>query len=546
MTMMMMHEQQSSEDERSLKRSLDDMSSESLSSSAEDILPSKPHKKSKHCRASKAKWTPEEDDILTRAVLMSGEGNWKKIAQSLHDRSHLQCLHRWQKVLNPALVKGPWKEEEDTKLSELVEKYGPKDWSTIAGHIPGRIGKQCRERWFNHLSPDVRKTNWTPEEDSIIIDAHSKYGNKWTNISKLLDGRPANAIKNHWNSTLLKRIQDMNGEPTVRRDRNRSKRASPSSMGNMMMRATEYDFRTQGLLHNSGNFSQQHFEESSDSSPHNHYMHALSPVSSPENYHHQHEGSSGGFAPHPNMLSTVRYQIPDAPHVFFANPFNAHYTTSDPHHPTHHQTHAPLPTATQQVPTWDTWPAPNIIHLTHPTPTAPTHMGLNHQYSHAGTHYAMAPHATHMNTMNTMNVYDADYGMLSSSGGISSGSEASSPQQQQAVGTGDAYSVMSADLYIPTTPSTPIGATSSGGAAVGASGQHHGVTSSQPSSAQGSPLPTELQYCFDSQHGLHGGYDGDNSTHGGLLSNIGTHPSDLSRLLGLESLPALYGSNLEL
>lgn len=191
--------------------------------------PGKAIKKNKHCRASKAKWTTDEDEILTRAVVMNGEGNWKKIASSLTDRSHLQCLHRWQKVLNPALVKGPWKEEEDNKLVELVEKFGPKDWSTIASHIQGRIGKQCRERWFNHLSPEVRKTNWSPEEDRIIIEAHHRLGNKWTAISKLLDGRPANAIKNHWNSTLLKRIQDSNGGmPTIRRERKNSKTKSLS------------------------------------------------------------------------------------------------------------------------------------------------------------------------------------------------------------------------------------------------------------------------------------------------------------------------------
>lgn len=193
-----------------------------------DASPGKMIKKNKHCRASKAKWTADEDEILTRAVVLNGEGNWKKIAGSLTDRSHLQCLHRWQKVLNPALVKGPWKEEEDNKLIELVEKYGPKDWSTIASHIQGRIGKQCRERWFNHLSPEVRKTNWSPEEDRIIIDAHHRLGNKWTAISKLLDGRPANAIKNHWNSTLLKRIQDNGGMPSIRRERKNSKSKSLS------------------------------------------------------------------------------------------------------------------------------------------------------------------------------------------------------------------------------------------------------------------------------------------------------------------------------
>jgi hypothetical protein len=215
----MHHDLQSEAVLKSLKRKADKITLDA---------PGKMVKKNKHCRASKAKWTADEDEILTRAVVLNGEGNWKKIAGSLSDRSHLQCLHRWQKVLNPALVKGPWKEEEDNKLVELVEKYGPKDWSTIASHIQGRIGKQCRERWFNHLSPEVRKTNWSPEEDRIIIDAHHRLGNKWTAISKLLDGRPANAIKNHWNSTLLKRIQDNGGMPSVRRERKNSKTKSLS------------------------------------------------------------------------------------------------------------------------------------------------------------------------------------------------------------------------------------------------------------------------------------------------------------------------------
>ena len=69
----------------------------------------------------------------------------------------MQCLHRWQKVLNPSLVKGPWTPEEDAKVVQLVNEYGPKKWSLIAAHLPGRIGKQCRERWHNHLNPHIRK-----------------------------------------------------------------------------------------------------------------------------------------------------------------------------------------------------------------------------------------------------------------------------------------------------------------------------------------------------------------------------------------------------
>ncbi|GAU14193.1 hypothetical protein TSUD_307530, partial [Trifolium subterraneum] len=96
-------------------------------------------------RSTKGQWTTEEDEILRKAVERFQGKNWKKIAESFKDRTDVQCLHRWQKVLNPELVKGPWSKEEDEAIIDLVNKYGPKKWSTIAQHLPGRIGKQCRE-----------------------------------------------------------------------------------------------------------------------------------------------------------------------------------------------------------------------------------------------------------------------------------------------------------------------------------------------------------------------------------------------------------------
>ncbi|KAF3855751.1 hypothetical protein F7725_016474 [Dissostichus mawsoni] len=101
----------------------------------------------------KVKWTQEEDDKLKALVQKLGTNDWKHIANYIPNHSEPQCQHRWFKVLDPELVKGPWTKEEDEKVIELVNLYGNKQWATVAKHLKGRLGKQCRERWHNTSTP---------------------------------------------------------------------------------------------------------------------------------------------------------------------------------------------------------------------------------------------------------------------------------------------------------------------------------------------------------------------------------------------------------
>lgn len=152
------------------------------------------------------KWNQKEDSLLLSLVKNSHHISWTELAPQFPGKTAQQISERWSKVVDPSLIKGGWTREEDETITQYVAQHGVKNWTKLAKLLPGRIGKQCRERWRNHLDPSNKSGSWTKEEDDLLIKLHEEYGNSWVKIASFMEGRSDNCIKNRWNSTLKKRV----------------------------------------------------------------------------------------------------------------------------------------------------------------------------------------------------------------------------------------------------------------------------------------------------------------------------------------------------
>ncbi|XP_025887851.1 transcription factor MYB15-like [Solanum lycopersicum] len=168
--------------------------------------------------------------------------------------------------------KGTWTPEEDRKLAAYITKYGSWNWRQLPKYAGlARCGKSCRLRWMNYLRPNVKRGNYTKEEDEIILNLHAQLGNKWSAIAIHLPGRSDNEIKNHWHTTLKKRAHYNSSEVSKKCNKKRSE-------SNITKRKSNVENQNASANNINNNMHENIVLESSEWSPNESSSEALSSI----------------------------------------------------------------------------------------------------------------------------------------------------------------------------------------------------------------------------------------------------------------------------
>jgi hypothetical protein len=158
------------------------------------------------------RWTVDEDNKLKDLVQMHGGKDWAAITALVPDRTQHQCSRRWHTFLKLSAKRATeyldlWTADEDNKLKDLVQMHGTKHWAAIAALVPGRTTIQCARRWHRFLKIKTERATsryrWTEEEDSKLKDLVQMHGGKdWAATAALLPGRTVIQCTSRWHRHL--------------------------------------------------------------------------------------------------------------------------------------------------------------------------------------------------------------------------------------------------------------------------------------------------------------------------------------------------------
>ena len=158
-------------------------------------------------------WSKDDDARLTDIMKKyKNPRDWEPVARD-HGRgkSAKDCHERWIRYLKPGVRKGQWTDAEDAIVVEAVTSSDEQPftrWSDLAQRLPGRVGKQIRDRWVNHLNPNINHMPFSRADDLLLWNGHKKYGKRWVEISTQCfnSSRSENHIKNRWYSASFKKF----------------------------------------------------------------------------------------------------------------------------------------------------------------------------------------------------------------------------------------------------------------------------------------------------------------------------------------------------
>ncbi|KAF8306040.1 hypothetical protein DL93DRAFT_2065785, partial [Clavulina sp. PMI_390] len=121
---------------------------------------------------------------------------WIIIAANVPGRTNKSCRKRWKHSLSPTLKKTAWTKEEDELLVKLHAEY-PCKWSMIAKQISGRTDDACAKRYREALDPSIKQGEWTEEEDRRLLEEYKRWGGRWASVAAQL-GRSGLGCRNRW------------------------------------------------------------------------------------------------------------------------------------------------------------------------------------------------------------------------------------------------------------------------------------------------------------------------------------------------------------